>query len=342
MQEDTKPSLIQESQHVSPAVSSGVGAAEYIRENYDETDRLAIIVRNRITGETIQRLATAEKIASAEFQGWLRHKNARGADIYISQNSLRPGARTRTKSDIEKVRHVYVDLDRNGDAELQRIQHSEQVPEPNYVINTSPHKYQVIWKVQGITPTQAETLQKTIVEQFDGDPAATDSTRALRLPGFNNKKYGQDYPVTAQAQSTHTYSLADFRFPPDEREHRGRGYQHSHNHAAHPGDIAQSERDWAYAKRHLAKRELPEALIQTLAHLRQDKSDPEYYSRQTVTRAYASVALDRGDDPVDVRNRIVGLSTHQSNPASYAKATVAEMQAQKASLEPEPERQGLY
>src|ERR1700720_1160707 len=119
MQEDTKPSLIQESQHVSPAASSGVGAAEYIRENYDETDRLAIIVRNRITGETIQRLATAEKIASAEFQGWLRHKNARGADIYISQNSLRPGARTRTKSDIEKVRHVYVDLDRNGDAELQ-------------------------------------------------------------------------------------------------------------------------------------------------------------------------------------------------------------------------------
>ena len=103
---------------------------------------------------------------------------------------------------------------------------ASSVPEPNYVINTSPHKYQVIWKVQGITPSQAEALQKAIVEQFDGDPAATDSTRTLRLPGFNNKKYRQDYLVTAQAQSMQTYSLADFRLATDEREHHGRGSDH--------------------------------------------------------------------------------------------------------------------
>ena len=338
MQDDAERSLIQESPHVSPAAASAVDAAEYIHQNYDATDRLAIIVRNRITGETIQRLATAEKIASAEFQGWLRHKNARGADVYISQNSLRPGARTRTKGDIEKVRHVYVDLDRNGHVALQRIQHSEQVPKPNFVINTSPHKYQVIWKVEGITPSQAEALQKAIVEQFDGDPAGTDSARALRLPGFNNKKYARDYPVTAQTQSTQVYSFADFRLPADEREPNGKGYEHFEGRTPRSGEITPSERDWAYAKSHLAKDESPEALIRLIAYSRQDKANPDYYSRQTVTRAYASVALSRGDNPADVRERIARLATHQPNPISYAETTIAEMQARSVQLESAPAR----
>jgi hypothetical protein len=51
---------------------------------------------------------------------------------------------TRTKSDMERVRRVYVDLDRNADEGLQRIQHSERAPEPKYTINMSAHKYQVI------------------------------------------------------------------------------------------------------------------------------------------------------------------------------------------------------
>ena len=82
------------------------GAVEYIERNYQSSDRLAIVVRNRLTGETTQRLASAEKIASNDFQAWLRHKNAQGADIYISQNALRSDARTRSKADVDKIRHV--------------------------------------------------------------------------------------------------------------------------------------------------------------------------------------------------------------------------------------------
>ena len=40
------------------------------------------------------------------------------------------------------------------------------------------------------------------------------------------------------------------------------------------GEITQSERDWAYAKRHLANGESPEALIRSIAHFRQDKARP--------------------------------------------------------------------
>jgi hypothetical protein len=92
-----------------------VGAVEYIERNYQPSDRLAIVVCNRLTGETTQRFASAEKIANPDFQAWLRHKKARGADIYISQNAYRPDARTRSKADVDKIRHVYLDLDNRGD-----------------------------------------------------------------------------------------------------------------------------------------------------------------------------------------------------------------------------------
>ena len=52
----------------------------------------------------------------------------------------------------------------------------------------------------------------------------------------------------------------------------------------HPG-ISQSERDWAYAKRALARGEDPEAVIQAIATFRSDKPNPQYYARLTVTKA---------------------------------------------------------
>lgn len=36
---------------------------------------------------------------------------------------------------------------------------------------------------------QAETLLRALASQYGGDPAATDISRLLRLPGFTNRKY---------------------------------------------------------------------------------------------------------------------------------------------------------
>ena len=187
--------------------------------NYQPSDRLAIVVRNRLTGETTQRLASAEKIASPDFQAWLRHKNARGADIYISQNAVPSRCTYSIKSiDVDKIRHVYLDLDKNGEDALTKIGNSSLVPEPSFVISTSPQKYQVIWKVADMAPNEAEALQKAMVTEFGGDPAATDSSRVLRLPGFQNKKYQRDYLVEAYAGSNQTYALPDFKIPADDRQ----------------------------------------------------------------------------------------------------------------------------
>jgi hypothetical protein len=338
MQSDENRSLKPSDVSSSARGKRSIGAVEYIELNYEPSDRLAIVVRNRPTGETTQRLASAEKIASNDFQAWLRHKNARGADIYISQNAFRSEARTRSKADVDKIRHVYLDLDRNGEDALTKIGNSSLVPEPSFVISTSPHKYQVIWKVAEMAPHEAESLQKEMVTEFGGDPAATDSSRVLRLPGFQNKKYPQDYLVEAYAGSNQTYALPDFKIPADDRQSESRTSDETRNHRRKTTEITQSERDWAYVKQQLSRGETPERLVEALTHFRQDKSSPDYYARQTVSRAYASIALSRGDTPSEIEQKLAQLATHQPHPETYAKQTIAEMKSEKKQIVMETEQ----
>src|SRR5208283_3752338 len=91
--------------------SSVPSASEYILDNFEETDRIAMLVLNRDFGETIQRITSAQKASSPEFQAWLRYRNANGSDIYMGMNPLNKDASTRTKEDLESIRHVYLDLD---------------------------------------------------------------------------------------------------------------------------------------------------------------------------------------------------------------------------------------
>jgi hypothetical protein len=338
MQSEEKRSLIPSEAPKSGGRNGSLGAVEYIERNYEPSDRLAIVVRNRLTGETTQRLASAEKIARPDFQAWLRHKNARGADIYISQNAFHPDARTRSKSDVNRIRHVYLDLDKNGEDALTKIGDSSLVPGPSFVISTSPRKYQVIWKVADMAPDEAERLQKAMVVEFGGDPAATDSSRVLRLPGFQNKKYQRDYLVEAYPGSDQAYSLHDFRIPADDRQSETRTLDEARSRGRKTAEITQSERDWAYVKQQLSRGEAPESLVEVLTHFRQDKSSPDYYARQTVSRAYASVALGRGDKLTDIEQKVAQLATHQPHPDTYARQTIAEMKSGKQKIVMETEQ----
>jgi hypothetical protein len=272
-------------------------ASEYILDNFKPTDRIAVLVLNRQRGETAQRITTAQKAASPEFQAWLRYKNTNGADMYLGMNPLRDNASTRTKDDIERIRHVYVDLDHGGDAALEVLERSDLVPRPNYVLNTSPQKFQVIWKVEGMTVDEAEALNQAMVREFDGDPAATDSTRVLRLPGFANKKYEVDFYVHARAESTQTYHLRDFRLQIDSQDAPRHHHQEGGRKQSSGGtSLSQSEHDWAYAKRALARGDDPEEVIRRITDYRAaDKHNPEYYARHTVENARAALNSARRD-----------------------------------------------
>jgi hypothetical protein len=184
---------------------------EYIRDSFQPDDRLAVVIKNQQINRLVQRIANAEHLAMPRYQAWLRFENAQGSDIYISMNPLKHDARGRTKNDIAVVRHLYLDLDWNGLQSLEAICDDPRLPSPSYVLNTSEGKYQVIWKVIGHDIDKAEILQRAMALEHGADRAATDVTRVLRIPGFNNHKYVPPYRVTAEKLSFVTYTLSDFR-----------------------------------------------------------------------------------------------------------------------------------
>src|SRR5260370_8323796 len=114
-----------------------LSASEYILQNFEAIDRIAVLVRDRRAGETIQRITTAKNAASPEFQAWLRHKNI-CSDVYIGMNALKRDAQSRTKENIETIRHLYLDGDRNEPLALQPLKHTSPAPPPNYAQKTPP------------------------------------------------------------------------------------------------------------------------------------------------------------------------------------------------------------
>lgn len=264
-----------------------LSASDYILQNFEASDRIAILVRSRRSGETLQRITTAKNAASEDFLEWLRHKNV-ASDVYVSMNTLKLDAQGRTKDDIETIRHLYLDIDHNGSLALETVENSALVPRPNYVLETSPEKYQVIWKVEGIAQDQAEALQRAMVKEFGGDPAATDSTRVLRLPNFVNRKYDAEHVVRAQSEATQTYHLEDFRLRTDAHDDL-REYRPHQSSQRNPNvELSQSERDWAFAKRALARGDDPDEVIRRIADYRADEKHPNY-ARYTVEKAQAAL-----------------------------------------------------
>lgn len=276
-----------------------LGAEEFLATAFDSTDRLAILVRNRGRGETMQRITTVGRIAEPSFQQWLHFKNDReGADVYIGMNPLKPEARTRTKDDVLSIHHLYVDLDHEGPKSLASIEQSKTVPMPNYILTTSPGKFQVVWRVEGIPQDKAEALLRVMARKFGGDPAATDSTRVLRIPGFRNTKYTEAFVVRAEHHSDRVYHELDFKVRIDQLDSP---YQPLRRHSAsvpatEPRRISQSERDWAFAKRALASGVDPEEIVHRIAEFRAgEKHDVNDYARRTVTKAAAELQGQDGD-----------------------------------------------
>jgi len=130
-----------------------------------------------------------------------------------------------------------------------------------------------------------------MARKFGGDPAATDSTRVLRLPGFINRKYEAEFRVQAEKRAEQIYRLQDFRLRIESIDNDFRMPLRPPNTGSPaPRPLSQSEYDWAYAKRALARGDDPEEIIRRIAQFRaSEKSDPAYYARLTVSKALASI-----------------------------------------------------
>lgn len=101
--------------------------------------------------------------------------------------------------------------------------------------------------------------------------------------------------VRVHHETEQIYHLQDFRIQESSPEYRRQSGDSTQREMTIPsGHKSQSEADWAYAKRALARGDDPEVVIQRIADYRAtDKAHPEYYARLTVTKALTNLGNEQ-------------------------------------------------
>lgn len=267
--------------------------ARYLRRLFGPQERIAVVAVPRSTGRVAQRFPTAADACGERFQGWLRHLNAQGYDVFVGVNPVGPRKR-REKEDVVSVRRLQLDLDEDGGAGLKRVLDDVEVgklPAPAGIVRTSENRYQVLWHtLPGWEQTRAERVMTGLALRYGGDRAVADIARVMRLPGFRNKKPGRgDAMVTwvdLNGAAVGPESFGDLPAPPKGNGRPAPGWRATGTGAS------QSERDWAWARSRLRRGESPSKLTAALEASRQDKPKPGYYADRTVRRAQESLEVE--------------------------------------------------
>jgi hypothetical protein len=264
-------------------------AADFLSRCFAVSDTIALLLRRDNAERPTQRIVRLEQALAPTYLRWLAHENHGGANVYVAANPLRAGSRKRTKESIASVRHLYIDIDTDGDARLATLRASDAVPTPSALLSTSPGKYQVLWHVEGFDFDAQESALKLLAIAFGGDPACTDCNRVLRLPGFLNRKYDPAHRVTVEYPCDSVWTPTDFRL--DIATADAMLFNHAIPSRKKPGEHSNSESDWAWVSHELAHGKDPVKLTRELASRRSDKPHPLYYAQRTVDVASARLWL---------------------------------------------------
>jgi hypothetical protein len=265
-------------------------AQTFLARCFAPAETIALLLRSESPEKVKQRVVRLEKALAPKYLAWLAYENQHGANVYVAMNPLRAGSRKRTKQSIECVRHLYLDIDCEGDEKLTALRASDAVPTPTAILSTSPGKYQVLWHVEGFDFDQQELTLRLLANAFGGDPACTDCNRVLRIPGFLNCKYDPAWRVTVVYPDDSIWTSGDFHLAREVAE--GRSFRHTL--PPQKSKHSNSEMDWAWVTAQLAHGADAMKLTRELASRRSDKPNPLYYAQRTIDVASAHLWLLEG------------------------------------------------
>ena len=123
---------------------------------------------------------------------WAEQRNAAGANVYYSANVVRSGLNKKaSKEDVTAIRYAQVDIDPPKEkgstfdktAAVSMLRGAEVPP---HVVVDSGGGVQALWRVDGLDAPAVEAINRLLIAQFGGDPACSDSSRILRVPGTIN------------------------------------------------------------------------------------------------------------------------------------------------------------
>lgn len=117
---------------------------------------------------------------------WIEAMNAAGYGAFVSVNET--DGFGRSADNIIAARAAWVDLDGDDSADQYRAAMALD-PAPSFAVQSSPGRWHLYWRLAQACPVDmAESLTKRLTSHFNGDRAATDRARVLRLAGTANYK----------------------------------------------------------------------------------------------------------------------------------------------------------
>lgn len=203
----------------------------YLRRLFEPGDYVDIKVIHEIKkftdksgvtrAETRDYFQTLEQALEPSTPGQIIQLQDEGWHVYVCMNPLMAGSQHRRKKDIAAVRTVYVEFDENGEVGLDKIDEDVKagiVPDPDFILESSPGKFYVVWRVTGFDVRQQEALNRALQQRYGSDPQSVDVTRVLRLPGTRNLK--AKYSPTPVVEIIHEvvsdrYTPEDFKVERD-------------------------------------------------------------------------------------------------------------------------------
>lgn len=108
---------------------------------------------------------------------------ADGHGVFLTVNET--NGQGRAREDICQVRCVWLDLDKDG---IAKLAHVVGLLTPHAVVESSPGKFHVYWKVSDCSLEEFDALLDAITKALGGDPGAKGLNRVLRLPGYMHLK----------------------------------------------------------------------------------------------------------------------------------------------------------
>lgn len=139
--------------------------------------------------------------------------NGRGVFVVINEGGHKAG-------DITRVNAVFADFD---DPEVVRSMLSDVSVlrvagrDPHLVVESSPSKLHVYWRVDGLPVDQFTSVQQAIAARLDSDPSVSDRSRVMRLPGFIHHKgvpVRSELRLARKGEAAFTGEQIQTAFPP--------------------------------------------------------------------------------------------------------------------------------
>ena len=133
------------------------------------------------TGRDGPELARVTHGSLAERLSELSPLSALGAGVFVTVNWT--DLKGRREANIVAVRALFADLDGAPLSVLKRLSLL-----PHIIAMTSPSRFHVYWRVNGVETAEFAGLQKRLAALLGSDPSVCDLPRVMRLPGFPHQK----------------------------------------------------------------------------------------------------------------------------------------------------------